>query len=564
MRILCTGLLAILLPFAAAQTPPVPSNGAEIATQDETVTFESRTSVVQVPVVVRDRTGVLAERLTKEDFQLFDKGKPQTISRFSVERAGAVAPPQVLKTATRTHSSGEVPEDAPQRFVSLFFDDVNLSIGDLAAARAAAEKFLDSGLRPRDRLSVATTSGAGQMSFTDDVAQVRKALELLRPRAVSKSTGAECPSVTFYLADLIINRHDNQALYLVEREAYACMRLTSIDEAEQISRSSAAVALAAGRQESSLAFDALKSLIRRMSGMPGQRVILMISPGFLRLDENLVEESTLIDRAVKAGVTINTLDARGLYVDATNSPAQRILSSSVALEKEQYARAANRLASDVMAELAAGTGGAFFENSNDLTAGVKQLASAPEVVYVLSFSPTSLKTDGGYHPLRVTLRNPAGFSVRARAGYYAPNHLANGAEEAREEITQTLFSREELHDIPAAMHTEFLKTSDDEARLTVTTRIDVRRLRFRKAEGRNGNELLVVSGLFDRNGNFLNSVTKRITMRLKDETLQGGLNGRVAVHADFRIAPGRYLLRLVVRDAEGKMMTAQNGAVEIP
>jgi hypothetical protein len=301
-----------------------------------------------------------------------------------------------------------------------------------------------------------------------------------------------------------------------------------------------------------------------MSGMPGQRVILMISPGFLRLDENLVEESTLIDRAVKAGVTINTLDARGLYVDAVNSPAQRILSSSVALEKEQYARAASRAASDVMSELAAGTGGAFFENSNDLAAGVSRLAATPEVAYVLSFSPSGLKTDGSYHPLRVTVRNPAGLSVKARTGYYAPNQLANAAEEAREEITQTLFTREELHDIPAAMHTEFLKTSDDEARLTVTTRIDVRRLRFRKAEGRNGNELLVVSGLFDRNGNFLNSVTKRITMRLKDETLQGGLNGRVAVHADFRIAPGRYLLRLVVRDAEGKMMTAQNGAVEIP
>jgi hypothetical protein len=217
-----------------------------------------------------------------------------------------------------------------------------------------------------------------------------------------------------------------------------------------------------------------------------------------------------------------------------------------------------------MAELADATGGTFFENSNDLNKGMKDLATVPEVYYVLAFSPQNLKPDGSYHGLKVALRNRPGLSARARRGYYAPHHLANADEEAKEEISQALFSREEMRDIPVDLHTQFFMLTDEQASLDVIARVDVRKLRFRKVDGRNGDELTVVSGLFDRNGNFLQAVSKKVSMRLKDETLAGRLNSGIAVHAGFKVAPGRYLVRMVVRDSEGQTMAAQNGAVEIP
>jgi hypothetical protein len=106
--------------------------------------------------------------------------------------------------------------------------------------------------------------------------------------------------------------------------------------------------------------------------------------------------------------------------------------------------------------------------------------------------------------------------------------------------------------------------NDDQASLDVIARVDIRKLHFRRLEGRNGDEMLVVSAIFDRNGNFLQAVTKKISMRLKDETLAGKVNSGIAVHAGFKVAPGHYLVRLVVRDSEGETMAAQNGAVEIP
>ena len=58
------------------------------------------------------------------------------------------------------------------------------------------------------------------------------------------------------------------------------------------------------------------------------------------------------------------------------------------------------------------------------------------------------------------------------------------------------------------MHTQFFKTSDDDAKLSVLVRLDVRHLHYRKAEGRNNNNLTVVSAVFDRNGNFVNGTAE--------------------------------------------------------
>jgi hypothetical protein len=95
-------------------------------------------------------------------------------------------------------------------------------------------------------------------------------------------------------------------------------------------------------------------------------------------------------------------------------------------------------------------------------------------------------------------------------------------------------------------------------------RVDVRHLRFRKEDGRNRDDLTVVSGLFDRNGNYVIGNQKRIEMRLRDETLDHRLGSGIALRTSFDVKPGSYMIRLVVRDDEGQLMAAENGAVEIP
>ena len=74
---------------------------------------------------------------------------------------------------------------------------------------------------------------------------------------------------------------------------------------------------------------------------------------------------------------------------------------------------------DVMAELADGSGGTYFHNSNDLEEGFQRLAAAPEYVYLLEISLENVKQDGTYHRLKVKL-DKDGLKVQARRGYFAP------------------------------------------------------------------------------------------------------------------------------------------------
>ena len=153
--------------------------------------------------------------------------------------------------------------------------------------------------------------------------------------------------------------------------------------------------------------------------------------------------------------------------------------------------------------------------------------------------------------------------MQARRGYYAPKRLEDPGETAKEEIREALFSREELNDIPLELHTQFFKSSEDSARVAVVVRMDVRHMHYRKVEGRNRDDLTIVSALFDRNGNYVTGNEKHLEMRLRDETLEKKLGSGLTVRTSFDVKPGTYLVRLVVRDAEGQMMSAHNGSVEI-
>src|SRR3954453_2794433 len=73
-------------PATTPQSAKAPAT--EMSQKDEPALFKARVNLVPVPVVVRDRKGKAVGTLTKEDFQLLDRGKPQFIARFSVEKGG--------------------------------------------------------------------------------------------------------------------------------------------------------------------------------------------------------------------------------------------------------------------------------------------------------------------------------------------------------------------------------------------------------------------------------------------------------------------------------------------
>ena len=574
---LCLWVLLAVSGSVAGQTKqPSPDQNDEVSTHDTPATFRTKVNLVLVPVVVRDRQGRVIGDLHKEDFQIFDRGKPQTISSFSIETlASQTAEP--VKTETPPALSGEEapavtnPADIPKRFVEYFFDDVHLALGDLMQVRNAAERHMNESLVPTDRAAIFTTSGRTSLDFTDDRAKLHATLLRLSPQPIARAMSQLCPDISYYQADLIINQNDPMALQAAVQDAIMCMSLDptmpgTVQQAQSMSRSTASQVLENGESESRISLLSLMSAVRRIGAMPGQRSIILISPGFLTLFDLFQEKAEIIDRAIRSNVIISAINARGLYTivpggDASQPPPQ---SATGAMMRSQYLGASALAEEDVLVELTYGTGGTFFHNNNDLFEGFKRVAARPEFVYVLGFSPQNLKLDGRLHALKVTLKNSSKLDLQARKGYYAPQHLADPQETAKQEIQDALFSREELRDIPVVLHTQFFKPTMEDARLAVLARVDVKHLRFRKENGRNRDDLTVVSGLFDRNGNLVTGNSKTVEMRLKDQTLESRLNSGITVKSSFDVKPGSYMIRLVVRDSEGQLMAAANGTVDIP
>ncbi|HEY3824519.1 MAG TPA: hypothetical protein VGL82_08165, partial [Bryobacteraceae bacterium] len=112
--------------------------------------------------------------------------------------------------------------------------------------------------------------------------------------------------------------------------------------------------------------------------------------------------------------------------------------------------------------------------------------------------------------------------------------------------------------------TQFFKTGDYKARLSILARIDAKHLHFRKAVDRNDDTLTVVGGVFDRDGKFIVGTQKTVDLKLRDKTLDGLPTGGITVKTNLDIASGNYIVRLVVRDSEGQFMSALNSAVVIP
>ncbi|MGA3077131.1 MAG: VWA domain-containing protein, partial [Bryobacteraceae bacterium] len=340
-RHLARGFAVAVAVFVSAPIASPQSAAPSTENQNE-VRFKAETDLVLVPVVVRDDQGNAVGNLRKVDFQIFDKGKPQEITKFSIEdTSGHVAADRSLPGGD-TPAAGKAEAAAmtiPEHFVALLFDDLHMKngpgnigdFGDLVYSRDAALKFLDT-LQPADRMAIFTTSGEVMLDFTFDRAKLKAALLKIRAAPPNPAMGASACQI--------------------QRE---------------IENESRAVVMQSG------------DIVRRMARLAGQRTVVLISSGLILYNQGLCgwslvpETMQLIGNAVRSHVVFNGLDARGL------DP----ISSGFSYQMFQ-------------AQMTDGTGGRFIADTNDLKGAIRQLGATPKYIYVLGFSPQVLKPDGSF------------------------------------------------------------------------------------------------------------------------------------------------------------------------
>jgi VWFA-related protein len=407
--ILCASITFLIAPRVTGQQPTSPA-------------IRSFTNEVLVPVVVRDAQGHSVGGLTKDDFQVFDNGKPQTLTGFSIvhrdiETAAANSPPSTPQLA-ESPSVSQL-NSPTQRFVVFLFDDLNLTFEDLPHVQEAAIKALDSSLAPEDFAAVLSTSGVNS-GVTRDHAKLKQAILDVKVKTVLRTDEHACHNVDYYQGDRIVNKNDDWAFQAAIIEVLRCVKGITPEAAEAFARGDAERAVMLGEQNYRANLNALRLIMNKlMAPLPGQHVIVLISPGFFTSGPDaLTTKSEILDIAARSNTAINTLDARGLYTtNLAAEVANRVDPASQRL-LNQYHEQSKDADSEVMEELADGTGGTFFHNNNDLEGGMKSLVSGAEYRYVLAFSVSNAKPRV-QHALKVKVDQP-GLTVEARRGYSVP------------------------------------------------------------------------------------------------------------------------------------------------
>jgi VWFA-related protein len=554
-----------------SDTPKTTEPKTELSTKDTETTFKVRVNLVQVKAVVRDSKGQLIRDLKREDFQLYDQGKLQVITTFGVEtpEARKKRVEALLKTQQGADDTSGDKVALPERFVALVFDDIHLGMGDAVSVRTSAKKLVD-GMTPTDRIGIFGTSGQVGLEYTNDKAALEKMLLQITPRPKMGKINdvTNCPDVSHYMADQALNKNDMTVLGVVTQETFQCMYQSNpqmLAAARVTAQTALQQALVAGDTDNEFTYRALEDVIRRLATMPGERVLVLASPGFL-LSTQFLDETGIIERANKASIVINTVDARGIYTTDPLGDVSKPLTDTPQTTglKATYRVQESTENSYVLGDFAYGTGGTFFHNSNDLASGLDRAGGTPEVSYILGFSPQNQKMDGKYHTIKVVITEKRKYEVQARRGYYAPRKVDDPKEEAKVEMQEAVFSQDEIQDLPLDLQTQYFKTGDAGAHLSVVSRIDLKGMHFRKAEGRNYDDLTVATVIFDENGNFVTGGEKILEMRLLDKTYDRLSQSGVVMKSSFELKPGKYMVRQVIRDSEGSQMAAKNGAVVIP
>jgi VWFA-related protein len=531
------------------------------------VTVRTEVDVVEVPVVVRDGQHRAVAGLTRDNFEIYDAGKKQTITAFSVERftspvdagGGAEAPVAPAAAADEAGPKGE-----PRfRYVALCFDDLNIDAAALKPAKAAAERFVKTGLAPGDRVAVVTTAQPQGSEFIGDVpGLVERIAKVTANRRFSEDVAPQCPRIRPYEAYLIANHMDNEVLEAKVAEYQACGGRVPRPQQQVTS-------MAQGIWQNELinsrnTLRVIDGLVSGMAKLPGQRMILLTSAGFLT--GNLeADEDLLMAKALHAEVVIDTLDARGLYLelpggDASDSPPMGRTPPRARTEEAKIEGRQAEAKDDGMAVLAAGTGGTFYHNSNDLVRGFRELGMVPETMYVLSFTPSGVAADGRFHSLKVRLAAGKRYSLQARLGYTASSANAAAHVSPPSRLDSEVTASDTIADLPAGLTWEQRAGPPS---ITMVAHLDIGRLHFETTQNRRRQKLTLVGVLLDARGGVVTGKRSELDLNFTEATFAQLAKTGLVVSMTLQAPPGNYAVRALVQDAlEGKLTTA-GGAVEI-
>lgn len=544
--------------------------------------------LVEVDVVVTDRRGRPVSDLTPDDFVLLEDGKPQRVAFFLAGDVGR--PPAPVQAPPLARPAPVEMRLTPGRYVVLAIDDLHMSAESLVRAKEALRRLIDEQLSAEDQVAVVTTSGAlgFVQPFTPERPPLRWAIDRISYHERRADAGGRA-SMSEYQAQAI-ERGDPQALDLAVREIEQRQELAAPipsgggpnPRLESEARGMARTLLSQALDMSRATLNALEEALRGLDGVPGRKLVVLVSDGFLMgagtPASRRFDLRALMDVATRARVSVFALHARGLLALPTEADASRPASPVQTLPglQERYAREGDQALREGMRDLAESTGGFFIHGTNDLGAAMAQILDANAAAYLLAYEPLLAEGGGRFRRIEVKLPRHPELAVHARRGYFSADERTAraglsvaapaAAQRARPDALRlALASLVPLRDVPLDLAADFVDTPSEGSRLVIRAHVDLAQLAFESAGGRQEAALEFVSVVYAESGSVaVEAEGERAEMRLSPANHERMLQEGLGYQRSVAVKPGSYQVRVVVREERSGRLGSAWRWVDVP
>ncbi len=536
----------------------VPNSGA---------TFSTTRQLVVETVAIKDKQGNPIKNLTKDDFLVFEDGKPQEIRIFdhedlsetptvdnsldtevklkskAEEKAEAAQPsaaPEV-KSVTANQIAPEKPGDLKykdKRLLVLFFDLTSMPIPDQVRAQKEAQKFLKTEMTPSDLVAIMTFSSDVKVvqDFTDDRDLLNKDLKDMvigEGQGFDESTNDDSTSDT----GAAFTQDDSEFnIFNTDRQLAA-----------------------------------LETAVRMLASLNEQKALVYFASGMTRngLDNDAQLRAT-INAAIRSNTKFYTIDARGLVATAPLGDATKSSPGGSGMYTGSSGRAAQgNFASqqETLLTLAGDTGGKALLDNNDLSMGIQNAQKDISSYYILGYYSQNDKLDGQFRKVDIKMKTSAlagKYSLDYRHGYYAGKEFKKFTSSDKErQLTEALMLSDPVTDLTMAVEVDYFRLARDRYFIPVAVKIPGSELVLAKRGGAQHTTIDFIGQVTDAaTGKIVQNVRDFADIKLSDSTAAELAKRPIAYDTGFSIAPGKYKFKMLAREDEtGKMGTFEHTIV---
>jgi len=567
-------VLVVLAGVLVAQQPSPPP-------EEPGLVVRVTTRMVQVDTIVLDKEGHPVKGLKADDFTVTEDGVRQRIASFSerISEPSNPAPPPVLPLHVTTNRPAVTQTNAENGTVAvLLLDGLNTPPQDRIYVKQQMLKFLARQYDPNTKLAVIALGNKLTVlqDFTHDPLLLRAALDhylaetpaLARGGGQMETPSASVPAPTVNLPQratggptgsdpdpglpaTLAAGGSNASIF--EDIAYMMDRFER--ESENFSRDT----------RISTTLSALEQIARFTSAQNGRKELLWFSTGFpfsvvgdspssMETERNYGDQiRRTINLLNDAHVATYTIDAGGLVPESLGDPSlsgrdsegkiHLGIDNNRALSGEAFQRFSTH---DALETIARDTGGRYFGNSNDLDHAIQSALRESSSYYMLGYYPSNKKWGGKFRQIRLQVDRP-GVQLRYRRGYFA----VNPSEWRKDNGERTLTAALTANSLPSTEVTFMARALPPapDSDTVVEFAVDPSTLSFQTEAGNlHYSTLQFEVQVFTPEGKLVKAEVQTAEASLEEPTYERVRQQELPMNVPIRLAPGRYILRLGVRD----------------